>query len=123
MDHGGNLRRIERGNVAQTGSTGDQPHALRGRDQHLLQGFAAVEHMADVERRMRSQRDLRIGHAQVGVQQHHLVAAHGQSHSQIDRHGGFTGPPFAAGDTDDLGETFFIHEQLWQTTWPSQPVA
>ena len=64
---------------------------------------------------MSAQCNLGIRHAQVGIEQHDLVALHRQRYGQIDGHRGFTRAPFAAGHTDHLWEFFLVHfmPQWW----------
>jgi len=97
---------------------------MRRRDDHLFQRLFAAQHMAQVERRMHAHGDLRVGHAQIGIEQHDLVATLGQGHGQVDRDGGLADPALATGNANHLRTQRVIHVPLllWPTRgfgWPS----
>ena len=69
------LRDVQRRHVAQARGAGHQLQAGRGRHQQLLQRLFTAQQVADVPGGSHAQRDLRVGHAQVGIEQHDAVAA------------------------------------------------
>ena len=89
-----------------------------GGDDDFIQGFLAPHHVSDVERRMRTQSDLGIGHAPICIKQHDLVSPLGQSHCKVDGDGGLARPAFATCHPDHLGVHLFIHSgPLFSRKW------